>query len=324
MADDRGYPPGPDYPPGEPYPGAPGYGRPLPARSAIDPFVAGVSDGVAHGYQAIEHVVWGLQESLRMQARPRLARGPLGMRPPVTRYGRPAGGRPVPPRAPVAGRPPGTRAMQPQTQAPTDAHPLGPGAVGYPGGGYAGGYSPYGRPLALGLLDDLSAVFVDLLNRAAGAAHDVADAITQQTHYGSAAGAPSGCIPELALAAPAGQHATVRFNLWNTGAGALRSVRFDATDLLGSAGRIGIKTISFTPALVDFVRPGGSAVVVIVVAVPPEAVPGVYRGLVQAEPGDSCVILELTVADPAATAHPSMHVASHPATDAPPPGSEAE
>src|SRR5438132_1105281 len=50
-------------------------GRP---RGSIEPLVAGVSDGVAAGYQALELVIEGLRESLRLQSRsapatPRLA-----------------------------------------------------------------------------------------------------------------------------------------------------------------------------------------------------------------------------------------------------------
>src|SRR3981081_3568908 len=38
-------------------------------RTRIDPLVAGVSDGVSYGYQALERVLQGLAESLQVQAR---------------------------------------------------------------------------------------------------------------------------------------------------------------------------------------------------------------------------------------------------------------
>jgi hypothetical protein len=190
----------------------------------------------------------------------------------------------------------------------------GPGAVGYGGGGYGGGYSPYyERPLGLGLLDDLGAVFVDLLQRAAEAARDVADTITQQTHHG----AGDECITELCASARPGETANVRFNLWNTGAGALRSVRFQTTDLLGASGPIAMTVVSFTPAVVDFVRSRDAAPVAISIAVPNTTAPGVYRGLVQAEPGDDCVVLELTVLDPGPAAVQTPPAAPEPAATPP-------
>jgi hypothetical protein len=331
--DPRYGPPDPRY--GDPRYDDPRYAPPRnPTRRAIDPFVAGVSDGVAHGYQAIENVVWGLQESLRLQTRPRMTRRPSGLRgpygagrmPPTSMRGRIATG---PPAAVGPGHAGSARGAAPRGMAsvhpgaaprPHEDRLYGPGAVGYDGG-FQGGYSRYDRPLGLALLDDVTAVVVDVLNRAAEAARDVADAITEQSHHGVRG--EDECIPELALSAAAGAAANVRFTLWNTGAGALRSVRFEATDLLGAAGRIGSKTVSFTPSVVDFVRPGGANAVVVSVAVPEEAVPGVYRGLAQAEPGDSCVVLELTVTEgaPAVSADPSRERA--PAVGADDPSTEA-
>jgi hypothetical protein len=42
---------------------------PAERRQSIDPLVAGVSDGVSHGYRALERVLEGLAQSLRVQGR---------------------------------------------------------------------------------------------------------------------------------------------------------------------------------------------------------------------------------------------------------------
>jgi uncharacterized membrane protein len=219
-----------------------------PSRRAVDPFVAGVSDGVAHGYQAVERVVSGLHQSLRIQARPAL---------PSAQFT--AQGTQIPPRQ-----------------------------------------TTYGQPATLALVDDLAAIFAELLTRAGDAAQEISHAITTQQQAG--ASARQDCISRLLLSATPGKTASVQFDFWNTQAVALRPVGFAATDFIGDAGRIGNDVVRFDPPVIEFLRPGDGASVSVEVAVPEQAAAGLYRALVQAEPGNATVVLELTVSAPAQAA----------------------
>jgi hypothetical protein len=198
------------------------------------PFVSGVSDGAWYGYQALERVIEGLAESLRLQAR---TGAPRQVRRPYPRAGQ------TPPRATPA------------------------------------------------LVDELAYVFAQLLGRAGELAQEVSGSIVHQAE--SARAEP--CIPQLPLEAAAGTRACVQFKVWNTGSTVLRQVTLTPTDLIGAAGRIGSKAVTFAPPIATDIRQNAAASVEVNVAVPPQAVPGLYRGLVQAEPGDTCAVLELTV-----------------------------
>jgi hypothetical protein len=241
MADEAGYPP----------------------RRAVDPFVAGVSDGVAHGYQAVEHVVRGLHESLLMQARPPLQSSRL--RTP---------GVYVSPGAAQAPRTPGQTATGQTAPARQPAYP---------------------RPAALGLADELAVIFAELLARAGDAAQQIASAIAQQ-QAGTATG--QAAVHTMTAGGTPGETVSFAFDLWNTQAAAMRNVSFSATDLIGPDGRIDSDLVAFDRAQVEFLRPGDSVAVNLEIPIPPDAPAGVYRGLALAEPGDAAVLLEVKVVAP--------------------------
>jgi hypothetical protein len=121
---------------------------------------------------------------------------------------------------------------------------------------------------------------------------EIAHAIEGQA---GAAPAAAGMPPPLRLEGRAGERVQDKFSLWNTSAGALRPVRLHATDLSGGGGAIPSKAIKFDPELVEHIRPGDGATVTVTVTIPKRTAEGTYRGLVQSEPGDACLILELNV-----------------------------
>ena len=127
---------------------------------------------------------------------------------------------------------------------------------------------------------------------AAEVANTVSERVTQPPDTPS--------IPELMVAAAAGQTATLPFSVWNTGPTALRKVTLNATELIGAEQRSLKGTITFRPPIVTRVGPGKFVDVEIDVAVPKTTPPGIYRGLVQAEPGDTCAVLMLEVTAPPA------------------------
>jgi hypothetical protein len=237
-------------------------------RRPIEPLVGVVTDGVALGYQALELVVEGLRESLRIQT--------SAAQPQATGSGRPR----------ATYRRPSKTYGQPAVTVGHDQAQPSPAPP--PAGAGAGAAASSGA-----LISDLAGIASELLTRAAAVAGEVASAAG--TRSAQAAAGPS--IPELIVEAPAGENATLEFQVWNTGSSALRTITLNATDLIGADRAAIDNAVSFKPPIVDQLGPGQYATVEIDVAVPKGTTPGNYRGLVQAEPGDTCAVVMLCVTD---------------------------
>ncbi len=230
------------------------------ARRPIEPLVGVARDGVALGYQALDLVVTGLREGLRVQRGPRA-------------------------------RPPASAAALRARRS------SGPGS-GLPGGARGGGGASGAGGVAGGVAADLVAIAGEMFKRAGAAADEVGRALPKPAGQSQ----PQTSIPELAVAAAAGETAKHQFSIWNTHPAALPAVTFSATDLIG-AGVPGLGArVTFEPEVIPRIGPGKSATVEIAVAIPVETPAGVYRALVQAEPVDTCAVLELTVTGPGPTA----------------------
>lgn len=258
--------------------------EPEPTRP-MEPLLAAVRDSVASGYQTLEHVIEGLAESLRLQSgaaprRPVPSRGAAG--PPSVRVSR---GRTAP--RPLSGRPP-----SPRTPPPS-------------------------RTVPVGLVQDLAAVFAELLGTAGAFAEEVAHTIAEQ-----AAGTPDDtCLPVLTACTAPGGTATTDFTVWNTGATALQDVTLRATDLVSAITRNPEEAVSFTPPAISWIGPGKGETIAIAIAVPKDALAGAYRGVVIAAPGDACAVLELTVTPPAPAPQPATEDSQAPPD--PPPSAAA-
>jgi alpha-galactosidase-like protein len=151
-------------------------------------------------------------------------------------------------------------------------------------------------PLApSGLVSDVAAIVAEILTRAGAVADEVAQTLS---HHSSGQAGSGSAVAELSVQAVAGETATLDFAVWNTGATALRQVNVYATDLIGAGRRIPDKAVSFSPSLLAHVGPGKSTPVKVEVAVPARTPAGTYRGLVQAEPGDTSAVIELLVSAP--------------------------
>ena len=212
-----------------------------PGRGGHEPFVAGISDGVTTGYQALEYVLVGLRESIRLRRRT------------------------------GTGRVPGSG-----------------GAKGTGGGGSTrSGHS--GAPLDL---DDLLGFFAGLLENAGEIVEEVAYYIRDHTGDQTKPHA-HGQLDRLQ--ANAGETATVKFHVHNTGSSLLREVDFVATELIGDAGRIVHEAVTFDPPEIESIPIGGRVEASVVVAVPSETPEGTYHGVVGAEPGGAWAVLELNV-----------------------------
>ncbi len=235
-------------------------------RGPMDPLVGVANDGVRLGYQAVELVVEGLRESLRLQS---------------GRTGGQAG-------APAASGPtvPLRSAAQP---------PSGSGGPSQAGG--SGGSSQAGGSTSTGLVGDVAAIVAELLTRAGSVANQVAQTLSEQ---GSKAAGGAAAVPELQIPGVAGETTMLEFSIWNTGATALRNITLSATDLVGSGARTPQDAISFKPAVIAQVGPGKAATAEVAIAIPAELPAGTYRGLIQADPGDTCAVIELTVSAPPA------------------------
>jgi hypothetical protein len=220
-------------------------------RRPIDPLVGVVTDSVALGYEALELVVVGLRESLRLKSS-----GGAGS----------SAGPGGPARAPARQRSPAA------------------------GRGREGARASSGA-----LVSDLAGIAAELLGRAGAVAAEVASSASAR----SPERAQTATIPELLVQGPSGQTLTLEFAVWSTGHGALRAVKLDATDLIGPNRLPAQGTVTFKPAVVPRIGPGQSVAVKVEVEVPESATAGTYRGLVQAEPGDTCSVLTVIVTDPA-------------------------
>jgi hypothetical protein len=249
------------------------------ARRPIEPLVDVVTDSVALGYQAVELVVEGLRESLRVRAA-----APPGSSPP---YGRPP--RPYP-RTRRTYAAPGAK---PPRVYGTEPPP--PSGTSHPGAGAAASSGA--------LIGDLAGIASELLQRAGTVAAEVASAASARAGQAADTGAPPS-VPELVASAAAGDCASIDFCVWNTGATALRTVKLSVTDLIGPDGTALAGQMTFDPPVIDQIGPGRNATVRIEVDVPKDAAAANYRGLVQAEPGDICAVLLVCVSAVAADPPP--------------------
>jgi hypothetical protein len=228
------------------------------SRRPIEPLVTVVSESVSLGYSALELVVEGLRESLRLQS----GRG-------AARTGRAT--------VPLS--------VRPATGAGQEGAQSGPQS----------GAQTQGRATlttSAALVGDFAAIAAELFGRAGAVASEVASTVSERV----AQPAQTPSIPELVVDAVVGEPTTLEFSVWNTGPTALRKVVLNATDLIGSGHHSIRDAIKFRPAIVAQVGPGRSVDVEVDVSVPKSAVAGVYRGLIQAEPGDTCAVLMLNVA----------------------------
>jgi uncharacterized membrane protein len=106
-------------------------------------------------------------------------------------------------------------------------------------------------------------------------------------------------VPELRVEATAGAAVSTELSFINHGPTALRDVKLTATDLSGPNEASVEKTaITFDPPLVSHVGPGRDSEIDITITVPATTPPGVYRGLVRAEPGEISAVLMLRVRAP--------------------------
>ena len=211
-------------------------------RRPIDPLVGVVKDSVALGYEAVELVVEGLRESMRLQTD--AVRGSV--------------------RA-AATRPAAGRSAQPARAAAPPA-----------------------------LVGDVAALAAELFRRAGAVADQVATSSTAHAAPGSGADG----VPELPAEVVAGESVTLELSIWNTGPTALRDVAPNATDLLGAGTTCTRDGIVFAPPIVAHIGPGKAATVQITASVPAKTPAGIYRAMIQSEPGDKCAVLELTVTAP--------------------------
>lgn len=208
-----------------------------PGRRPVDPLVAGVGEGVAAGYRAVESVVEGMAESLRRRPGASSARGASARQ----RTGRTAGAR-----RRSTGKGPGRASGRARASSTTG--------------------------------DELADLIAALLDRFGEAAQDIAGYIGERDWFDG----PAEC-PRLGLDGVPGALAEDEFRFTNTGSSALRELGFEATDLLGAAARIDAGQVGFEPQDKERsarLRPGGSTMVTLTVAIPDEVPAGTYRGVI--------------------------------------------
>jgi hypothetical protein len=180
----------------------------------------------------------------------------------------------------------GFRALEAVAEGLADAVSMRSAARG--GGTGAGATGPAAGALA----GDLLRVLADLLDRAGGVAHAVADAFTQPEP--PPPGPPGSLEPapaRLVVTAPAGEPASGTFTYWNTGTVTLTGVRFECTDLVAGGARIANGDVTFAPPSVERLAPGEGATVVVTVAGRPGRIAGDYHGVLTGEPGAGAVLL---------------------------------
>jgi hypothetical protein len=199
--------------------------------------VAGIRDGVAAGYDALEYVLEGLRASI--ERRGGGARGEAGIR---------------------------------------------QGA-----GGYERRRHGYGAPLDV--VDDLTGIAAEIIGLVGEVAQETAESITERARKPARRG---GYAP-LELAAEPGKEANVEFHVWNTTSTVLSRVDLVASDLVDHEERIDADAVTFDPPRIDRILPGRPTEVEVTVDVPRRAVPGTYRGVIQAQPGDAWAVLELKI-----------------------------
>jgi hypothetical protein len=144
------------------------------------------------------------------------------------------------------------------------------------------------------LADDLTRIGADMLDRMGGVAQDVARVIGGDDDHDG--GSPHEHIDAELVA---GEKIVSEFTIWNTGALQLKGLTFASTDLLHSADRlIDAGAVSFEPPEVKAIPPRSSETIAVTIATDEGTAPGVYRGLVVAQPGDAYVVITVTVGAP--------------------------
>jgi hypothetical protein len=151
------------------------------------------------------------------------------------------------------------------------------------------------QPVPTNLVGDVASIFAELLGRAGKAAGEFAQTLTDQSGHTRGGSAE---VPELEIEGVAGKTTTLEFAVWNTGTSILRQIRMSATDLVGAGERTPVDAITFKPAMISHVGPGKSESVEVSIKIPATLPPGTYRGLIQAEPGDTCAVIALAVSEP--------------------------
>jgi hypothetical protein len=219
-----------------------------PRRRTIDPIVAGIGEGVAAGYRAVESVVVGVSESARMRSATRAA----GTAASATTRPRARRAQPAGTRARSAGQPRTTPRTMPRTVRDTTP------------------------PTIIGELADLTA---ELLDGIGDAVREIAGHIAERDRFED-----DPRHHTLELEGPPGETVRDEFLLSNTGPTALKDLDFEKTNLIGAAAtpiRAGaIKLKPEAEGTIDRVRPGGSTTVTVSIKIPADAAPGRYRGVV--------------------------------------------
>jgi hypothetical protein len=227
----------------------------------IEPLLDAVNESVLEGYKALEHVLEGLAQSLRLTTG--------GIRPGGTAVNRPG--------MRAKTRPPRLHARHGATRPSARPAP-GPGAPGAP----------------VAAIQELTAIVAQLVDTAGAVAEQVACTIAEQL----AGGAVDGCLPVLCASVAPGGTAPLKFTVWNAGSVAIKEVVVRATDLVAAHASVAAGTVTFKPETIAVIAPGRGETIDIEVAVPKDTAPGLYSGVVIAWPGDACAVLELTVTSP--------------------------
>lgn len=220
-------------------------GRPRqPRQRRIDPLITGIGDGVAAGYRAVESVVVGANQSIRMRpaapAAAAAARSPTRRRKASSRTGNPGTQRTAPTRAAPAAAPPPTT-----------------------------------------LLGEIADVAADVLDGLGDAVREVASHLTDDRldddalhHTLELEGAPKETATDEFLLTNTGPTALKGLTFAKTSLiGAARNPIAAGAVTLTPAGQ----------GTTDRVRPGTSTAVTVAVKIPAGAAAGVYRGIVCAQ-----------------------------------------
>ena len=173
--------------------------------------------------------------------------------------------------------------------------------AGTPGGSTSGPWAPGTGSASLDRLFD---AFAQVVREAGDTAREVAR---------GGADAFSNVVPgrgtgDLSACGNPGDTVKLKLAVHNTGNVALKQVDFEATELIASVNdatrdptfkHIERRQIKFTNGPMNRIRPRASGDTEMVIEIPQDATPAVYRGLVFANPGDACILLALTVLEPA-------------------------
>lgn len=177
---------------------------------------------------------------------------------------------------------------------------------GHSGGGHKGGGGQQrgGRsPGTATFVGEIAALTADLLDRLSETAEEIAAELGTRHEHGAER--------TLELKGLPGETPSVTFKLHNTGPAALTAVDFEATDLIGAAGRIDARAVDVNSEdgqKIDRIRSGGFVVLCVEVTIPDDQPAGTYRGVittsaatrrgqtkVKTAPRDAWAVIELEV-----------------------------